>query len=198
MEDIPPAWLEDEPSETEREDTLEDEAGAQAVLSPVLAPGSVVGRFYFADGSSVQVRTLLLLTEETSLERAELRVRNAPRGSPRVIIPGRTGAGGATALNSTPLPALPSHSSTPRAMPTGTTLARSSFDRGTGGRGWEPVRASWRPCDERCSRQPSPRRHRKRPSPLSPSSTTCSPSSPRTSDWASSTPSSQALCLPPT
>ncbi|HEX5744599.1 MAG TPA: hypothetical protein VFZ09_00065 [Archangium sp.] len=59
--------------------------------SPVLAPGSVVGRFYFADGSSVQVRTLLLLTEETSLERAELRVRNAPRGGPRVIIPGEDG-----------------------------------------------------------------------------------------------------------
>ncbi|WP_152622025.1 hypothetical protein [Archangium violaceum] len=59
--------------------------------SPVLAPGSVVGRFYFADSSSVQVRTLLLLTEETSLERAELRVRNAPRGSPRVIIPGEDG-----------------------------------------------------------------------------------------------------------
>jgi transposase-like protein len=59
--------------------------------SPVLTPGSVVGRFYFADGSSVQVRTLLLLTEETSLERAELRVRNAPRGSPRVIIPGEDG-----------------------------------------------------------------------------------------------------------
>jgi hypothetical protein len=59
--------------------------------SPVLAPGSVVGRFYFADGSSVQVRTLLPLTEETSLERAELRVRNAPRGTPRVIIPGEDG-----------------------------------------------------------------------------------------------------------
>ncbi|HYO59075.1 hypothetical protein [Archangium sp.] len=59
--------------------------------SPVLAPGSVVGRFYFSDGSSVQVRTLLLLTEETSLERAELRVRNLPRGSPRVIIPGEDG-----------------------------------------------------------------------------------------------------------
>ena len=59
--------------------------------SPVLAPGSVVGRFYFADGSSVQVRTLLLLTEEASLERAELRVRNAPRESPRVIILGEDG-----------------------------------------------------------------------------------------------------------
>ncbi|HEX5745437.1 MAG TPA: hypothetical protein VFZ09_04280 [Archangium sp.] len=59
--------------------------------SPVLAPGSVVGRFYFAGGSSVQVRTLLLLTEETSLERAELRVRNAFRGSPRVILPGKDG-----------------------------------------------------------------------------------------------------------
>jgi hypothetical protein len=59
--------------------------------SPVLAPGSVVGRFYFSDGSSVQVRTLLLLTEETSLERAELRVRTAPRGSPRIIIPGEDG-----------------------------------------------------------------------------------------------------------
>jgi hypothetical protein len=59
--------------------------------SPVLAPGSVVGRFFFSDGSSVQVRTLLLLTEETSLERAELRVRNLPRGGPRVIIPGEDG-----------------------------------------------------------------------------------------------------------
>jgi hypothetical protein len=59
--------------------------------SPILAPGSVVGRFYFADSSSVQVRTLLLLTEETSLERAELRVRNLPRGGPRVIIPGEDG-----------------------------------------------------------------------------------------------------------
>ncbi|MCY1079959.1 hypothetical protein [Archangium lansingense] len=59
--------------------------------SPVLAPGSVVGRFYFSDGSSVQVRTLVLLTEETSLERAELRVRNAPRSTPRVIIPGKDG-----------------------------------------------------------------------------------------------------------
>ncbi|WNG59448.1 hypothetical protein F0U59_35605 [Archangium gephyra] len=59
--------------------------------SPVLAPGSVVGRFYFPDGSSVQVRTQLLLIEETSLERAELRVRNAPRSTPRVIIPGKDG-----------------------------------------------------------------------------------------------------------
>ncbi|HEX5751404.1 MAG TPA: hypothetical protein VFZ09_34600 [Archangium sp.] len=59
--------------------------------APVLTPGSVVGRFYFADGSSVQVRTLLLLTDESSMARAELRVRNAPRGSPRVIIPGEDG-----------------------------------------------------------------------------------------------------------
>ncbi|HYO54898.1 hypothetical protein [Archangium sp.] len=59
--------------------------------SPVLTPGSVVGRFYFEDGSSVQVRALLLLTEETSLERAELRVRNLPRSTPRVIIPGKDG-----------------------------------------------------------------------------------------------------------
>ncbi|HEX5745582.1 MAG TPA: hypothetical protein VFZ09_05005 [Archangium sp.] len=59
--------------------------------SPALAPGSVVGRFYFPDGSSVQVRTQLLLTEETSLERAELRVRNAPRGTPRVILLGKDG-----------------------------------------------------------------------------------------------------------
>ena len=59
--------------------------------SPVLAPGSVVGRFYFPDGSSVQVRTLLLLTEETTLERAELRVRNQPRSSPRLLVPGQDG-----------------------------------------------------------------------------------------------------------
>ncbi|WP_309892486.1 hypothetical protein [Archangium sp.] len=59
--------------------------------SPVLAPGSVVGRFYFPDGSSVQVRVLLLLTEETSLARAELRVRNQPRATPRVILPGEDG-----------------------------------------------------------------------------------------------------------
>jgi len=72
--------------------------------SPVLAPGSVVGRFYFADGSSVQVRTQLLLTEETSLERAELRVRNAPRGTPRVIIPGEDGRwrGYSAEFNTTP------------------------------------------------------------------------------------------------
>src|SRR5690242_13892448 len=37
-EDIPPEWLEDEPSEPEQEDTLGDEAGAQAILSPELAP----------------------------------------------------------------------------------------------------------------------------------------------------------------
>ena len=72
--------------------------------SPVLAPGSVVGRFYFPDGSSVQVRTWLLLTEETSLERAELRVRNAPRSTPRVIIPGKDGRwrGYSAEFNTTP------------------------------------------------------------------------------------------------
>ncbi|KFA93033.1 hypothetical protein Q664_12205 [Archangium violaceum Cb vi76] len=59
--------------------------------SPVLAPGSVVGRVSLPDGSSVQVRALLLLTEETSLERAELRVRNAPRDTPRVLLPGKDG-----------------------------------------------------------------------------------------------------------
>ncbi|HYO57011.1 hypothetical protein [Archangium sp.] len=59
--------------------------------SPVLAPGSVVGRFYFSDGFSVQVRLLVLLTEERSLERAELRVRNLPRSGLRVIIPGEDG-----------------------------------------------------------------------------------------------------------
>ncbi|WP_152622397.1 hypothetical protein [Archangium violaceum] len=72
--------------------------------SPVLAPGSVVGRFYFPDGSSVQVRTQLLLTEEASLERAELRVRNAPRSTPRVIIPGKDGRwrGYSAEFNTTP------------------------------------------------------------------------------------------------
>ncbi|HEX5753288.1 MAG TPA: hypothetical protein VFZ09_44220, partial [Archangium sp.] len=72
--------------------------------SPVLAPGSVVGRFYFPDGSSVQVRTQLLLTEETSLERAELRVRTAPRSTPRVILPGRDGRwrGYSAEFNTTP------------------------------------------------------------------------------------------------
>ncbi|HEX5752097.1 MAG TPA: hypothetical protein VFZ09_38130, partial [Archangium sp.] len=72
--------------------------------SPVLAPGSVVGRFYSSDGSSVQVRTQLLLTEETSLERAELRVRNAPRGTPRVILPGKDGRwrGYSAEFNTTP------------------------------------------------------------------------------------------------
>ncbi|WP_143195733.1 hypothetical protein [Archangium sp. Cb G35] len=72
--------------------------------SPVLAPGSVVGRFYSSDGSNVQVRVLLLLTEETSLERAELRVRNAPRGTPHVIIPGKDGRwrGYSAEFNTTP------------------------------------------------------------------------------------------------
>ena len=59
--------------------------------SPVLAPGDVVGRFYFPDGSSVQVHLQVLLTEERSLERAELRVRNLPGSGPRVIIPGEDG-----------------------------------------------------------------------------------------------------------
>ena len=59
--------------------------------SPVLAPGDVVGRFSFADGTRVQVRLLALLTEERSAERAELRVRNLPRSGPRVLILGEDG-----------------------------------------------------------------------------------------------------------
>ncbi|HYO52171.1 hypothetical protein [Archangium sp.] len=59
--------------------------------SPVLAPGDVVGRFYFPGGSSVQVHLQVLLTEERSLERAELRVRNLPGNGPRVIIHGKDG-----------------------------------------------------------------------------------------------------------
>ena len=59
--------------------------------APTLAPGSVVGRFYFADGTSVQVRLLMLLTEERSLERAELRVRNLSRSGPSVLIAGEDG-----------------------------------------------------------------------------------------------------------
>jgi hypothetical protein len=51
----------------------------------------VVGRFYFPDGTSVQVHVQALLTEEHSLERAELRVRNLLRGGPRVLIPGEDG-----------------------------------------------------------------------------------------------------------
>ncbi|MCY1083791.1 hypothetical protein [Archangium lansingense] len=56
--------------------------------SPVLSPGDVVGRFYFPDGSSVQVYLQELLTEERSQERAEIRLRNLPLRGPRVIIPG--------------------------------------------------------------------------------------------------------------
>jgi hypothetical protein len=59
--------------------------------SPVLSPGDVVGRFYYPDGASVQVRALVPLTEERSLERAELRVRNLPRRGPRVLLPGEDG-----------------------------------------------------------------------------------------------------------
>jgi hypothetical protein len=59
--------------------------------SPILSPGDVVGRFYFPDGSSVQVYIQALVTEERSLERAELRVRNLPRSGPRIIIPGEDG-----------------------------------------------------------------------------------------------------------
>jgi hypothetical protein len=59
--------------------------------SPVLSPGDVVGRFYFPDGASVQVHLQALLTEEDSLERAELRVRNLPRGGPCVLIAGEDG-----------------------------------------------------------------------------------------------------------
>ncbi|WP_152622575.1 hypothetical protein [Archangium violaceum] len=56
--------------------------------SPVLSPGDVVGRFYFPDGSSIQVQLQELLTSESSLERAELRVRNLPHRGSCVIIPG--------------------------------------------------------------------------------------------------------------
>ncbi|PTL84589.1 hypothetical protein [Vitiosangium sp. GDMCC 1.1324] len=59
--------------------------------SPILSPGDVVGRFYFPEGSSVQVQLQKLLLEERSLERAELRLRNLPRSGPRVIIPGEDG-----------------------------------------------------------------------------------------------------------
>ncbi|WP_309891563.1 hypothetical protein, partial [Archangium sp.] len=59
--------------------------------SPVLAPGDVVGRFHFPDGASVQVHVLVPLVEERSLERAEVRVRNLPRASPRVLLPGEDG-----------------------------------------------------------------------------------------------------------
>jgi hypothetical protein len=59
--------------------------------SPVLSPGDVVGRFYFPNGSSVQVYLQELLTEERSQERAEIRLRNLPPNGPRVIIPGEDG-----------------------------------------------------------------------------------------------------------
>jgi hypothetical protein len=59
--------------------------------SPVLSPGDVVGRYYFSSGASVQVHLLALLTEERSLERAELRVRHLPRTGLRVLIPGKEG-----------------------------------------------------------------------------------------------------------
>jgi hypothetical protein len=166
--------------------------------SPILAPGSVVGRFYFADGSSVQVRTLLPLTEETSLERAELRVRNAPRGSPRVLIPGEDGRWRGYSAEFNTVAGAPGRSSTPRARPTGTTRARSSSARETGGRGWEEVRASWRPYDGSYSRQHSPRRHRERSSPWSPWIMTCSPCSLWRSAWSSSTPSLRGQRSPPT
>ncbi|MFY0572882.1 hypothetical protein ACN28E_54890 [Archangium lansingense] len=59
--------------------------------SPVLSPGDVVGRFYFPNGSSVQVYLQELLTEERAQERAEIRLRNLPPNGPRVIIPGEDG-----------------------------------------------------------------------------------------------------------
>jgi hypothetical protein len=59
--------------------------------SPVLSPGDVVGRFYFPDGSSVQVQLQEMLLKESSRERAELRLRNLPRSGPRVIVPGEDG-----------------------------------------------------------------------------------------------------------
>jgi hypothetical protein len=59
--------------------------------SPAPSPGSVVGRFYFPDGASVQVYIQVLLSQETSLEHAELRVRNLPRSGPLLLIPGEDG-----------------------------------------------------------------------------------------------------------
>ncbi|MFY0579870.1 hypothetical protein ACN28S_41500 [Cystobacter fuscus] len=165
--------------------------------SPVLTPGSVVGRFYLADGSSVQVRALLLLTEETSLERAELRVRNLPRGTPRVIIPGKDGhwRGYSAEFNTTagaPQPLEQPEGNAYWYYP-GTLLIRPGD--------WRPGLPGtgiWRPRGGSFSRQPSPRRPHRIPSLSSPSTTTCSPCSPPTSAWASSTPSSAALRSPPT
>ncbi|MFE8605652.1 hypothetical protein [Archangium violaceum] len=59
--------------------------------SPVFSPGDVVGRFYFPDGSSVQVQVQALLLNERSQERAEIRLRNLPRSGPRIIIAGDDG-----------------------------------------------------------------------------------------------------------
>ncbi|WP_160174320.1 hypothetical protein [Archangium violaceum] len=59
--------------------------------SPALQPGDVVGRFYFPDGDSVQVDLLELLTEDASLERAEVRLRNLASNGPRILIPGEDG-----------------------------------------------------------------------------------------------------------
>ncbi|HEX5749596.1 MAG TPA: hypothetical protein VFZ09_25425 [Archangium sp.] len=59
--------------------------------SPALHPGDVVGRFYFPDGDSVQVYLLELLTEDASLSRAEVRLRNLASNGPRILIPGEDG-----------------------------------------------------------------------------------------------------------
>lgn len=60
--------------------------------SPELAPGDIVGRFYWSTGSSIRIMVAQKLVEETSFERAEIRTRNSTVWiGPRIIVPGKDG-----------------------------------------------------------------------------------------------------------
>jgi hypothetical protein len=66
--------------------------------SPRLAPGNIIGRCYFTSGSgalstraSVPVHVLAPLHAEWSMERAEIRTRNASWNGMRAVIPGPDG-----------------------------------------------------------------------------------------------------------
>ncbi|MFI9387426.1 DUF4157 domain-containing protein [Kutzneria sp. NPDC052558] len=58
---------------------------------PEFAVGDVVGRFYWASGSGLQLRVAGTIADEPTLERAETATRNAPYLGLRIVVPGGNG-----------------------------------------------------------------------------------------------------------
>jgi hypothetical protein len=59
--------------------------------SAELTPGTIVGRFFWANHSGVQVYVAETIVTETSMERAETATRNARSGAARLVVPGGDG-----------------------------------------------------------------------------------------------------------